>query len=246
MTRWMAVAAVIVLAMVARAEEKAPAGIPADYKLVYAPDFSKPEALNDWVFTVPGGWKTTKEADGAWSLELVDQYQKDHPKYEPKYRSPFTFGLIKGKWFTDVIIDCDAASTVKPYGHQDLCFIYGFNGPTKFYYTHIAVAPDPHAHNCFIVNEKERTAIGTEVSKGVTWGVNEWHHVRILRRGSDGTTEVFFDDMTKPIMRASDKTFTGGYVGLGSFDDKGKFKNVRVYAPAVEEKAGPGEFKSAK
>jgi hypothetical protein len=235
----------LLLSPLAFADEK-PAGIPADYKLVYAPDFSKPQALDDWIFTVPGGWKISKQDDSAWAMEITDVFDKDHPKYDPKYRSPFEFGLLKAKWFTDVIIDCDVASTVKPYPHQDMCFIYGFKSPTQFYYTHIAVAPDPHAHNCFIVNNKERTAIGTNVSKGVTWGVDEWHHVRIVRRGSDGTTEAYFDDMTKPIMRANDKTFISGYVGLGSFDDKGKFKNVKIYAPSVEEKTEKIEFKSAK
>jgi hypothetical protein len=37
-------------------------------------------------------------------------------------------------------------------------------------------------------------------------------------------------------MKASDKTFTSGYIGFGSFDDTGKYRNIRVYAPSVEEK----------
>ena len=103
-----------------------------------------------------------------------------------------------------------------------------------------------HAANKSKNNEIKRVlAIGTEVSKGVTWGINEWHHVRILRRGSDGTTEAFFDDMTNPIMKANDKTFPAGYIGLGSFDDKGKFKNLKIYAPSLEEKKEKIEFKSA-
>ena len=34
--------------------------------------------------------------------------------------------------------------------------------------------------------------------------------------------------MTKPIMKAEDKTFQTGYVGFGSFDDTGRFRNVSL------------------
>jgi hypothetical protein len=208
----------------------APMGIPADYTLVYSSDFSKPAAMDQFRYPDPKAWRISNDANGA-TLDLFGPGD-----YRNKIRSPFNFAVLKDKVFTDVVIDAEACSTIQPYGHQDMCIIYGFESPNQFYYTHIAVAPDPHAHNCFIVNNADRLAIGKEVSKGVTWGVNQWHKIRIVRRGSDGTTEVYFDDMNKPIMKASDKTFVTGYIGFGSFDDTGKYRNIRVYAPAVEQK----------
>ena len=38
------------------AEEKS-SGIPADYKLLYSQDFSKPESLKDFVMTDANAWK---------------------------------------------------------------------------------------------------------------------------------------------------------------------------------------------
>ncbi|HEY8750210.1 MAG TPA: hypothetical protein VIM11_19655 [Tepidisphaeraceae bacterium] len=228
MARWM-VAATLVFGTQLFAEDK-PAGIPANYILAYASDFSKPDAINQFRYPDPKAWRISQDKDGA-TLELFGEGE-----YRNKIRSPFNFALLSDRVFTDVIIDAEACSTVQPYGHQDMCLIYGFKTPNEFYYTHIAVAPDPHAHNCFIVNNADRLAIGKEVSKGVTWGVDQWHKIRIVRMGSDGTTLVFFDDMSKPIMKASDKTFTKGYIGFGSFDDKGKYRNIRVYAPSVDEK----------
>ena len=207
-----------------------PEGIPTNYKLVYASDFSKPDAMDQFRYPDPKAWRISKDADGP-TLELFGEGD-----YRNKIRSPFNFALLKDKIFTDVIIDADACSTVQPYGHQDMCIIYGFNNPNQFYYTHIAVAPDPHAHNCFIVNNADRLAIGKDISPGVTWGVNQWHHIRIIRKGSTGETTVFFDDMTTPIMKATDKTFPTGYVGFGSFDDKGKYRNLRLYAPDAQDK----------
>jgi hypothetical protein len=212
------------------AQSSMPPAIPSGYKLVYSSDFSKPGAMDQFRYPDPKAWRISNGPGGA-TLELFGEGD-----YRNKIRSPFNFALLKDKVFTDVVIDAEACSTVQPYPHQDMCIIYGFNNPNQFYYTHIAIAPDPHAHNCFIVNNADRLAIGKEVSAGVTWGVNQWHHVRIVRKGSTGQTLVYFDDMSKPIMQADDKTFPAGYIGFGSFDDKGKYRNIRVYAPGVEEK----------
>jgi len=222
--------ATLLFAAPAFAADKPAPGIPENYKLVYASDFSKPGAMNAFRYPDPKVWRVSNDKDGP-TLELFGEGD-----YRNKIRSPFNFALLSDKIFTDVVIDAEACSTVQPYNHQDMVIVYGFKSPNEMYYTHIAIAPDPHAHNCFIVNNADRVAIGKEVSKGITWGVNQWHKIRIVRRGSDGTTLVYFDDMKTPIMKASDKTFTSGYIGFGSFDDTGKYRNIRVYAPSVQEK----------
>lgn len=223
------IVAALLTASSAVAEDK-PADIPDTYKLVYASDFSKPGAMDAFRYPDPKVWRIASDKD-APTLELFGEGD-----YRNKIRSPFNFALLSDKVFTDVVIDAEACSTVQPYDHQDMVIIYGFKSPNEMYYTHIAIKPDPHAHNCFIVNNADRVAIGKEVSKGITWGVNQWHKIRIVRRGSDGTTLVYFDDMKTPIMKASDKTFASGYIGFGSFDDTGKYRNIRVYAPSVEQK----------
>ena len=40
-----------------------------------------------------------------------------------------------------------------------------------------------------------------------------------MRKVADGTIEIYFDDMKKPLMTANDKTFAWGQIGLGTFDD---------------------------
>lgn len=201
-----------------------PAGIPADYRLVYAQDFAKPDALADFAFTDPSAWKIS-DADGKPCLELTKQ-----SAYQPAYRSPFNIALLKDKVWGDFVVEADCLQTGKEYGHRDMVLVYGYQSPTKFYYTHIATAADDHAHNCFIVNDAPRAKFAKEVTKGVEWGLGVWHHVRIERKGSDGTVRVFFDDMEKPIMTAEDKTFDTGAVGFGSFDDTGKITNIKVWA----------------
>jgi hypothetical protein len=43
--------------------------------------------------------------------------------------------------------------------------------------------------------------------------------------------------MKKPIMTAVDRTFTWGQVGVGSFDDTGNWREVKLHGVKVEKKA---------
>jgi hypothetical protein len=60
---------------------------------------------------------------------------------------------------------------------------------------------------------------------GTPW-TEGWHRLKVIRKVEDGTIEVFFDSMDKPLMTAQDKTFAWGQVGIGTFDDHGNFDNV--------------------
>ena len=119
-------------------------------------------------------------------------------------------------------------STTEAYAHQDLCLFFGFESPEKYYYVHIGRSADMNAHNVFIVNGAARKNIAKETTKGVDWKENTWHTVRLIRQASTGKIEVYFDDMSKPIMKAEDKTFQTGFVGFGSFDDTGRFRRVTL------------------
>ena len=209
--------------------------IPEGFKLLYEQNFEKPDALKDFVFTDSKVWKIST-TNGNSALELFGA-----SKYDPKHRSPFNIALLANKVFGDCVIDVELQSTVKPYPHQDMCLFFGFEATNKFYYSHIAVKPDPvkadsHAHDIFIVNDAPRLAIAREISPGVTWGQDTWHKVRVERRLAEGAIKIYFDDFSKPIMWAEDKTFGAGYVGFGSFDDMGKIDNIKIYAPSVQNR----------
>ena len=216
------------LATTTLAHAENPAGIPADYRLLYTQDFARPDAVKDFLMTDPSAWTITT-AEGKAALELTKQ-----SKYEPPFRSPFNIALLAGKAFGDVIIEADCQQTGKEYGHRDMIFVYGYQDPAHFYYTHIATAADDHAHNCFIVNAAPRLKFAGEITPGVNWGLGIWHHVRIERKASTGTVRIFFDDMEKPIMSGQEKTFGTGAIGFGSFDDTGKIARIKVWSPAVE------------
>jgi len=210
--------------------------IPSGYKLLYSQNFESPASFKDFVFSDPAAWRLGKDESGNGCLELFGK-----SRYTPKHRSPFNIALINGREFGDFIMDVELQSTVQPYNHQDMCLFFGFQSTNQFYYAHLAVRPDPNAHNLFIVNDAPRTNFAAEVSNGVVWG-NGWHKVRLQRQGAE--IKVFFDSMTKPALVGRNATFSKGFVGFGSFDDKGKIRNVKIYGTGFDEKQA-GFFKPA-
>ena len=208
--------------------------LPPGYKLLYEQSFDKPTGIADFEFTDPKQWKMFRAGD-VTALEFGGK-----GKYRPKVRSPLIIGLISDRVFGDFIMEADMLQTGRNYGHRDMCLFFGFTDKSRYYYCHMATKADNNAHNVMIVNKKPRTKIAIKTTKGIDWGKDKWHKVRLERKGSDGTIKIFFDDMTKPIMLAKDTTFKSGYVGFGSFDDSGRIDNIRIWGPKVETR--PSKF----
>jgi hypothetical protein len=190
-------------------------------------DFSK--GADRWEPTDAKAWKVVKGEKGHY----YSQFQQS--KYTPPHRSPFNISLLKNVVVGDFILDAKVQSTGKDGPHRDMCLIFGHQDPAHFYYVHIAKKTDDHANQIFIVNNEPRVKISTKTTEGTKWD-DAWHHVRIVRTVGDGKIEVYFDDLKTPIMTATDKTFTWGRIGLGSFDDSGNWSDVKLRGVKVEKK----------
>ena len=78
-----------------------------------------------------------------------------------------------------------------------------------------------------IVKNAPRKAM--TANKNLTpWKNETWHKVKLMRDSKAGTIAVFFDDLTKPHMQVSDKTFGKGRIGIGSFDDMNDFDDIQL------------------
>jgi len=53
---------------------------------------------------------------------------------------------------------------------------------------------------------------------------------------SDGTIEIYFDDMQKPVMTANDNIFAYGRIGVGTFDDTADWDDITLRGTKVEAK----------
>lgn len=204
------------------------ASIPKGYHVVYSQDFEASNSLKGFEMTDSSVWRISK-GDIGKCLELYGQ-----SKYIPQVRSPFNIALIKDVLVGDFILELRLNQNGKEYGHRDLCVMFGISNASNFYYTHIASKADAHANSIFIVNDEPRKSIATKRTDGTNWGSKkEWHTVRIVRKVKEGLIEVYFDDMATPIMRATDTHFKTGNLGFGSFDDTGKFDDIKIWAPSI-------------
>lgn len=212
----------------------AQSSIPEGYSLVYSQDFESPQSLRDFEMTDEKAWKISAGKTGN-SLELFGKSD-----YKARVRSPFNIAVLKNLVVGDFVLEADLSQTGKEYGHRDLCLFFGITNSTNFYYVHIASKADNNANNIFLVNDEPRTNIALKTTEGTNWGeTNSIHKVRIERDIEKGSIKVFFDDLSTPIMEANDTHFMEGRIGFGSFDDTGKFDNIKIWSPQIsEEKNG--------
>jgi hypothetical protein len=203
-----------------------------DLPLVFQDDFAK--GAGRWEPTDPKAWRVVATREG----KVYNQFKNSN--YKPPYRSPLNISLAKEVYVTDFVLEARVQSTGQDGPHRDMCLFFGYQDPAHFYYVHIAKRTDDHANQIFIVNGAARQKISTKTTAGTNWD-DKWHRVKIVRTVSDGKIEVYFDDMKTPIMTATDKTFTWGRVGLGSFDDSGNWADVQLYGVKAEKKTPRGK-----
>jgi hypothetical protein len=195
--------------------------------VVFTEDFSK--GAERWQPTDPTAWKVVKSDTGVY------YHQFKNSNYKPPHRSPLNISLVKDLLVSDFVVEAKLLSTGKDGPHRDMCLFFGYQDPAHFYYVHIAKKADNNANQIFIVNGADRKKISTKSTDGTSWD-DKWHHVKIVRTVADGKIEIYFDDMKTPIMTATDKTFSWGQVGVGSFDDSGFWQDVTVRGAKVEKK----------
>jgi hypothetical protein len=180
-----------------------------------------------WEPTDPGAWQVAETPQG----RVYRQFKASN--YKPPHRSPHNISLLRDVYLGDFVLEARLKSTARDYGHRDMCLFFGWRDPAHFYYVHLGKQADDHANQIFIVNGADRKKISTLTSSGTNW-TDDWHRVKLVRRASEGTIEVYFDDMEKPVMKADDKTFVTGRVGVGSFDDTGEWDDVRIEGPLLK------------
>jgi hypothetical protein len=157
--------------------------------------------------------------------KVYEQYRQS--EYKPKHRSPFNISWLDHLRVGDFVIDYTLRSTTKAYAHRDMCLFFDQQDSDHFYYVHLGARSDAHSNSIMIVNGQPRVTLIRAAETNWTEG---WHRVRLVRRADAGTIEVYFDDFSKPHMYAIDKVFPSGRVGIGSFDDTGCWRDVKIYA----------------
>ncbi len=128
----------------------------------------------------------------------------------------------------DVRIDVPVQET-----NRDVVVVFGYKSDTEFYYVHLSTDNTIYPHNgIFVVNNADRLRLDHQWdgSRGAPPAITDtaWHQVRIAHCAETGAIAVYMDGSSTPLMTATDATFRSGRVGFGSFDNKGRIRDLRV------------------
>ncbi len=192
--------------------------------LVFSEDFE--QGADRWETTDDTAWELHDAGDGSGTAKAFGLNRRTSD-YKPEVRSPHNIALIKDTKVADFVLKLKVKSTLDTGGHRDCCVFFNYQDPTHFYYVHLGARPDPHSGQIMIVNGVPRAAI-TENKNPTPWD-EAWHDIKVVRDATSGVIEIYFDDMETPHMKATDKTFGKGQVGIGSFDDMNDFDVIRLY-----------------
>lgn len=147
-----------------------------------------------------------------------------------KIRRPSAVAVLRSEPFGDLTLSaevrCTAALPDKT-PRRDVELIFGYQSPSRFYYVHLSATRDDVHNGIFVVNDADRRRIDTKSDVPILQD-QAWHAVRVRRALATGRIEVFADGKPEPIMIATDTTLGAGRVGVGSFDDTGEFRAIRV------------------
>ncbi len=169
-------------------------------------------------------WSVPNRAD--WKVEggvLHLLVGKEPPKDTP--RRPMQFALADQGDYSRVRVEAD----MRPLG-RSLIIVYAYRDDEHFDYAHLSrdTAAKQSKHNgIFHVYGGERVGISSEDGPAAFDGQG-WHHVVLDWNGGTGAVEVQVDGKAVPALRAVDVSLRRGRVGIGSFDETGEFRNVKI------------------
>lgn len=190
----------------------------AQDNITIIPNLNNPDSISQWNLDGSGIWKIS---NGKLIL-----YKAGVPS--GPIRRPSALAILKTIPFKKVEIEADIKSTADTtLTRRDLDIIVSYESPQRFYYIHLAGVSDSVHNGIFIVNRSNRKRIDPGKGKPQLKDQN-WHYVRVLRNGENGIIEVYVDDSKKPVLYAVDKNICCGSAGVGSFDDTGVFRNIKV------------------
>ena len=174
----------------------------------------------EWTVPVASDWKVD-QAEGAQVLRLVQ-----HRGPLPGPRRPIQFALAQVPKYQRMTLEAD----VKPLG-KSLMLVFAYQDPAHFDYAHLSAdtGEEQSVHNgIFHVFGGERVRISSQRGRSAFAETGRWYHVILTHDAEAGTVNVSVDGQPVPALHAVDLSLGAGEAGLGSFDEAGEFKNVKI------------------
>jgi len=114
---------------------------------------------------------------------------------------------------------------------SSLMLVFAYQDPAHFDYAHLSVdtgIEQPVHNGIFHVFGGERVRISTQAGRAAFAATGRWYHVTLKYNGASGSVEARVDGQSVPALRAVDMSLSSGRIGVGSFDEVGDFKNLKI------------------
>lgn len=172
------------------------------------------------------GFRWTVQNARDWIVE-GDELRLVVPGQPPpgQPRRPQKYALAQTEPFRTVTLEAE----VRRNG-RSLVLIYAWQDEAHYNYAHISSDPAEkvHVHNgMFHIFGGERVRISL-LDGPPSLPSQEWTPVRLVFDGDSGRCYVEVNGKRNPSLEAVDLSLRFGRVGLGSFDETGSFRNVRI------------------
>jgi hypothetical protein len=173
-----------------------------------------------WTVRVASDWKADRE-DSAPVLRLVTIRGP-----LPGPRRPIQFALAEVPNYGRLTVEAE----VMPLG-SSLLIVFAYRDEAHFDYAHLSTdqaTAQPVHNGIFHVYGGERVRISAERGPASFAARGRWYHVTLTHDASTGAVAVTVDGRAVPALEAIDRSLGPGKVGIGSFDETGAFRDVKI------------------
>jgi len=175
-------------------------------------------------------WTVQSAADWAVDANLLQlKVAVEPPAGQP--RRPTRIALLQSKPYSKVTVEAE----IKRNG-RSLIIVYAWQDDAHYNYAHISVdtAVAQNVHNgMFHIFGGERVRMSSLEGPG-SLPTEDWTPVKLVYDGATGLCYVEVNGKRNPSLEATDLSLRWGRVGLGSFDETGDFRNVRITGESRE------------
>lgn len=140
-------------------------------------------------------------------------------------RRPTKIALLESKPYTKVTVEAEIRRNAR-----SLIIAYAYQDEAHYNYAHISsdMAAKQNVHNgIFHIFGGERVRI-TPLDGPASLETQEFIPAKLVFDGSTGHCYVEVNGKRNPSLDAVDMSLRWGRIGLGSFDETGDFRNVRI------------------
>jgi hypothetical protein len=183
-----------------------------------------------WSVPAASDWKVDSEAGGP-VLRLVSNRE---PPRGP--RRPVQFALADVPDYGRLTVEADVMAL-----DSSLLIVFAYRDAAHFNYAHLSTdtgAAQPFHNGIFHVYGGERVRISSERGPAAFSATGRWHHVKLTHDAATGSVNVMVDGRSLPALDAVDRSLGSGKAGIGSFDETGAFKNVKITVRPLKPRGG--------